>query len=178
MQFYPWALALHVVSIVSWFAGLFYLGRLFIYHAEALAKAEPERSILTRQYELMEGRLWRAITRPAMTATWLSGGWLLYLTGAWRLPWFHVKLVFLVLLFAYHERSGILIRRLPAGKAGSVKSLRFWNESATVLLFGIVFTAIFKRPLGAAYGLAAVIVLTAVGMFFFLRSRRKSRSVG
>ena len=173
MNYYPWALALHIVSIVSWFAGLFYLGRLFIYHAEALEKPEPERSILTRQYALMEGRLWRAITRPAMTATWLSGGWLLYLTGAWRLPWFHVKLVFLVLLFAYHERSGILIRRLAAGTAGSVKSLRFWNESATVLLFAIVFTVVFKRPVGAAYGLIAVAVLTAVGMGVFLWSRRR-----
>ena len=174
MEFYPWALALHLVSIVSWFAGLFYLGRLFIYHAEAAQKPEPARSVLIPQYELMERRLWRAITAPAMVATLLSGSWLLYITEAWRLPWFHVKLVFLLLLFAYHDRSGKIRKNFVVGKFGTVRSLRFWNESATILLFAIVFTAIFKRPIGAAYGLMAVIVLTGVGMGFFLWSRRKN----
>jgi len=173
MQFYHWALALHLVSIVSWFAGLFYLGRLFIYHAEALAKPEPDRSVLVPQFTLMESRLWRAITVPAMIGTLISGCWLLYITQAWRLPWFHTKLVFLILLFAYHERSGGMRKRLAQGNTGTIKSLRFWNEAATVLLFAIVFTAIFKRPIGAAYGLAAVVVLTTVGMGFFLRSWRK-----
>ena len=177
MEFYPWALSLHVVSIVTWFAGLFYLGRLFIYHAEAVQKPEPDRSVLLPQYILMEGRLWRAITVPAMIATLFSGSWLLYITEAWRLPWFHVKLVFLILLFAYHDRSGVIRKNFLKGKSGTVRSLRFWNESATVLLFAIVFTAIFKRPIGAVYGLAAVLVLTAVGMLFFLRSRRK-KSIG
>lgn len=173
MQFYPWALALHLVSVVTWFAGLFYLGRLFIYHAEALQKPEPDRSVLLPQYSLMESRLWRAITVPAMVATLLSGSWLLYITEAWRLPWFHVKLVFLVLLFAYHDRSGKIRKDFRVGKSGTIRSLRFWNESATVLLFAIVFTAIFKRPIGAVYGLLAVVALTAVGMSFFLWSRRK-----
>ena len=174
MGYYQWALALHLVSVVTWFAGLFYLGRLFIYHAEALQKPEPDRSVLLPQYALMERRLWRAITAPAMVATLFSGSWLLYITEAWRLPWFHVKLVFLILLFAYHDRSGKIRKDFLIGKSGTVRSLRFWNESATVLLFAIVFTAIFKRPIGAVYGLLAVVVLTGVGMGFFLWSRRKS----
>ncbi len=175
MSTYHLALALHLVSVVTWFAGLFYLGRLFIYHAEALTKPEPDRSVLVPQFTLMERRLWRAITVPAMFATLLSGLYLLYLTGAWRLPWFHVKLVFLFLLFAYHDRSGSIRKNLALGKFKSIKSLRFWNESATVLLFAIVFTAIFKRPIGAVYGLAAVVVLTGVGMGVFLWSRAKKR---
>jgi putative membrane protein len=174
MQFYPWALALHIVSVVSWFAGLFYLGRLFIYHAEALEKSEPDRSVLVSQYLLMEGRVWRAILSPASGAAFLSGAWLLYITGAWRLPWFHVKLVFLIALFAYHGASNRFRLDLQAGKARTARFFRFWNESATILLFLIVFTVKFKTPLGAAYGLATVLVLTAVGMLFFLRARRKS----
>jgi putative membrane protein len=173
MTSYSWALSLHLVSIVSWFAGLFYLGRLFIYHAEALSKPEPERSILAPQFALMERRLWSAITNPASIATFVTGAWLLYLTGAWRLPWFHAKLVFLVLLYAYHGRSGRIRRSLLSGAAPSVKSLRFWNEAATVLLFAIVFTAVSKQAFGAGYGLIAVAVLTAVGMGVFLAKRRR-----
>jgi putative membrane protein len=174
MDAYFWAKALHLVSVVSWFAGLFYLGRLFIYHAEALKKPEPDRSVLTAQYGLMEGRVWRAILAPASGATFLSGLWLLYLSGAWRLPWFHVKLLFLVLLFAYHGASNRFRLDFQAGKARSVRFFRFWNESATVLLFAIVFTAVFKRPLGAAYGLLAVLVIAGAGIFVFLRARRKN----
>jgi putative membrane protein len=172
MDLYSLAKALHFVSIVSWFAGLFYLGRLFIYHAEALQKPEAERAVLLPQYTLMESRLWRAITAPAAFATLLTGGWLLYQTGAWRLPWFHLKAVFLVLLFAYHGTSNGLRLRLAAGKARTVRFYRFWNESATLLLFAIVFTAVFKRFAGLGYGLVAVAVLTTVGMTVFMVSRR------
>lgn len=175
MDAYLWAKALHLVSIVTWFAGLFYLGRLFIYHAEALAKPEPDRSVLVPQFAVMERRLWAAITAPAAGATFLTGAWLLYLTEAWKLPWFHAKLVFLVLLYAYHGRSGRIRRKLLSEDPASfpsIRALRFWNETATVLLFAIVFTAVSKRAAGAGYGLIAVAILTAVGMGLFLAKRR------
>ncbi|HEX2613726.1 MAG TPA: CopD family protein [Fibrobacteria bacterium] len=173
MNTYSWALSLHIVSIVSWFAGLFYLGRLFIYHAEALGKPEAERAVLVPQFALMERRLWSAITNPASIATFVTGAWLLYLTGAWRLPWFHAKLVFLILLYAYHGRSGRIRRGLLEGRAPSVKALRFWNEAATVLLFAIVFTAVSKQAFGAGYGLVAVAILTAVGGGIFWAKKKK-----
>jgi putative membrane protein len=174
MDSYFWAKALHLVSVVSWFAGLFYIGRLFIYHAEALQKPEPDRSILVAQFALMERRLWRAITTPAMIGTLVFGLWLLY-AAPWPIlsqPWFHAKLALLALLFGYHGYSGRLRRNLERGMAPSVKFLRFWNEAATVLLFSIVFTAVFKRASGAGYGLLAVAVLTVVGMTVFLLARR------
>jgi putative membrane protein len=173
MDAYFWAKALHLVSLVTWFAGLFYLGRLFIYHAEALAKPEPDRGVLVPQFTLMERRLWTAITAPAAGATLLTGAWLLYLTGAWRLPWFHLKLVFLLALFAYHGGSNRHRLDLAKDKVRSVRFYRLWNESATVLLFLIVFTAVSKRAAGAGYGLLAVAILTAVGMGFFLAKRRR-----
>lgn len=177
---YFWAKALHLVSVVSWFAGLFYIGRLFIYHAEALRKPEPERAILTAQFALMERRLYRAITTPAMVGTLVFGLWLIH-ASPWPIlsqPWFHAKVALLVLLFAYHGRCGSLRRALakadtdPTQKVPSVRALRFWNEAATVLLFSIVFTAVFKRAAGAGYGLLAVVALTIVGMTVFLATRR------
>jgi putative membrane protein len=173
MDAYFWAKALHLVSVVSWFAGLFYLGRLFIYHAEALQKPEPDRSVLVAQFALMEKRLWRAITSPAAGATLLTGLWLVFLSGAWRLPWFHVKIALLVLLFAYHEMSNGMRLKLEKGVARPVRFYRFWNEAATVLMFTIVFTAVFKRAAGAGYGLLAVAVLTAVGTGVFVLTRRR-----
>ena len=173
MDTYFWAKALHLVSIVSWFAGLFYIGRLFIYHAEALQKPEVERDILTAQFSLMERRLWRAITVPAAIATFLTGAWLLYLSGAWRLPWFHMKAVLLVILYGYHDACGHMRRKLAKGQARPLRFYRFWNEAATVLLFTVVFTAVSKRVAGAGYGLLAVLALTAVGMAVFMVTRRK-----
>lgn len=173
MDTYFWAKALHLVSIVSWFAGLFYIGRLFIYHAEALQKPEVERDILTAQFSLMERRLWRAITVPAAIATFLTGAWLLYLSGAWRLPWFHMKAVLLVILYGYHDACGHMRRKLAMGQARPLRFYRFWNEAATVLLFTVVFTAVSKRVAGAGYGLLAVLALTAVGMAVFMVTRRK-----
>ena len=173
MDTYFWAKALHLVSIVSWFAGLFYIGRLFIYHAEALQKPEVERDILTAQFSLMERRLWRAITVPAAVATFLTGAWLLYLSGAWRLPWFHMKAVLLVILYGYHDACGHMRRKLAKGQARPLRFYRFWNEAATVLLFTVVFTAVSKRVAGAGYGLLAVLALTAVGMAVFMVTRRK-----
>jgi putative membrane protein len=120
----------------------------------------------------MEKRLWRAITAPAGLATLLTGLWLLYLSGAWRLPWFHVKIMLLVLLFAYHGACNRFRLDLEKGSARPVRFYRFWNEAATVLLFTIVFTAVFKRAAGAGYGLIAVGVLTSVGVTVFVLTRR------
>ena len=176
MDAYFWAKALHLVSVVSWFAGLFYIGRLFIYHAEALQKPEPERSILVAQFGIMERRLWRAITTPAMIGTLVFGLWLIH-AAPWPIlsqPWFHAKLALLVLLFGYHGYCGRLRRDLGKGLARPVKFYRFWNEAATLLLFTIVFTAVFKRAAGAGWGLLAVAALTAVGMGVFMGTKKKS----
>jgi putative membrane protein len=176
MDAYLWAKSLHLVAAISWFAGLFYLVRLFVYHVEALEKPEAEQRVLLPQYVLMEKRLWRAITTPAMLATVVFGVWLMGLAKAWTQPWFHVKLLFLILLFGYHGVCGRVRRQLAEGKCRwSGRGLRAWNEAATVLLFAIVFAAVFKRPLGAGYGLAAVLLLLAVGMALFKAARRKTK---
>ncbi len=175
MNAYSWVLALHLVSVVSLFAGLFYAVRLFVYHIEALERPEHERAVLVPQYILMEKRLWRAIVNPALIGTTVFGLWLAWMTDAWTQPWFHVKLLLVLFLFGYHGICGRIRRQLARGICKwSSKSLRLWNEVATVLLFTIVFTAVFKRPIGAGYGLIAVVVLgLAGGAVFFLKRRAR-----
>ena len=99
MESYVWAKALHLVSVVSLFAGLFYLVRLFIYHVEALERPENERAVLVPQYILMEKRLMLAIVNPALIGTTVFGLWLMSIIHAWVLPWFQLKIFFLLLLF-------------------------------------------------------------------------------
>ncbi len=176
MEAYIWAKALHLVSVVSLFAGLFYLVRLFVYHVEALEKTEAQRAVLIPQYILMEKRLMSAIVNPALIATTAFGLWLMVLIHAWNQPWFRVKFCLLFLLFFYHGLCSRIRRQLEAGTCKwSSRSLRLWNEAATVLLFTLVFTAVFKRPLGAAYGFVVVIVLGIVGGTVFFLRRSKDR---
>ena len=173
MEAYAWAKALHLVSVVSLFAGLFYLVRLFIYHVEALDQPENERSVLVPQYILMEKRLMAVIVNPALIGTTVFGLWLMERSHAWTQSWFQVKLCLLLLLFTYHGFCSRIRRQLAKGNCKwSSWSLRIWNEAATALLFAIVFTAVFKRPVGAWFGLIAVTVLGIAGGAVFFLTRR------
>ena len=98
---YIYIKALHIIFVVTWFSGLFYIVRLFIYSAEANLKSEPERAILLKQLGIMQSRLWYIITWPSAILTLIFGGSLWYLLGS--LPtWLLVKLCFVVGLFLYH----------------------------------------------------------------------------
>ena len=95
--------AIHIISVVSWFAGLFYLVRLFIYHVEADAFEAEKKKILQDQYELMQSRLWKIITVPASFITIVTGLWLINEFGYWNQPWMHIKLGFVFCLVGYHH---------------------------------------------------------------------------
>ncbi len=100
MDYYNYIKALHLIFVITWFAGLFYIPRLFIYHIEASEKPEPENSILTTQLKLMTKRLWYIITWPSAVLATIFAVWLLILVPVWlQMPWMHVKLAFVVLLF-------------------------------------------------------------------------------
>jgi putative membrane protein len=151
-----WFKALHIVGFVSWFAGLFYIVRLFIYHVESGGKPEPERTILHRQFQVMERRLWFAITVPAMVITFLFGGGLAYYNVnavGGLAPWLAVKLALVLLLFAYHLSCGAIRRQLAEQRCRWTSSqLRLWNEAATLLLVTIVMLAVFKTLFNALWG--------------------------
>jgi len=168
--------ALHLIGVVCWFAGLFYLVRLFIYHVEAFDEPEPKRSILTAQYALMSRRLWYAITVPAMVLTAVAGTWLMF--GYHDLlheRWLHVKLVMLALLFGYHYDCGRIRKRLARGERPyTSRQLRIYNEVATFLLVGIVFVAVSRNVSMAFKALGGCAVVMGL-LVLFLRKKLQGR---
>jgi putative membrane protein len=152
------------VGFISWFAGLFYVVRLFVYHAEASERSEEERRVLLPQLELMQTRLWSIITTPAMLLTLGAGSYMIYELGT--VPgWLRLKLGLLVLLVAYHVTCGV-IRRQQLGRTSrwSSRHLRIWNEGATMLMVGIVFLAVFKHAMSVVWGVAGLVALGVVLM--------------
>lgn len=161
---YFYVKALHIIFIVTWFSGLFYIVRLFIYNAEAEAKAEPEKSILHAQFKVMIKRLWVGITWPSAVLTLIFGSWMWYMYNA--LPqWLMVKLCFVAGLYIYHLSLHILFRQQMRGEFKySSQQLRLWNEMATVFLIAIIFLVVVKESLSLVWGLAGLVLLTLLLM--------------
>jgi putative membrane protein len=167
MSAYLYVLAIHIIFVVSWMAGLFYSVRLFIYHTEANERPENERVILQKEYEKIEHKLWNIITTPAMVLTVLAGIALLWLNPVWlKMPWLHVKLAFVGGLIGYHFICQRIMKQLKRGifTLSSFK-LRLWNEVATIFLVAIVFTVVLKSAVDWAYGLIGLVVFSMVIMF-------------
>lgn len=173
-------LALHIIFVVTWFSGLFYIVRLFIYHVEAAEKPEPERSILTRQYKIMQKRLWFGITWPSMIITLFLGTWLLYLNFAYLIEqgWFILKLIFVLGLVLYHIQCHSIFSKLKNDKiTWTSLQLRIWNEVATLFLFAIVFLVIPKQNSGwvwSVIGFVALAVALYAGIKIYQKGREKS----
>lgn len=156
--------ALHIIFVVTWFAGLFYIVRLFIYYAEAGEKPEPEKSILQKQLSMMQKRLWYGITWPSAVLTLIFGGTMLYLYGS--IPdWLVWKLCFVVGLYVYHFLCHRLFRQQQQGilKYNSTQ-LRIWNEVATLFLISIVFLVVLKSSLSMLWGILGLLLFSAVLM--------------
>lgn len=157
--------ALHIIFVVAWFAGLFYMPRLLIYFVEAAGKPEQEKKALQSQFLLMQRRLWYGITWPAAILTLLLGGytWYLYQTTP---EWLQYKLFFVGLLYVYHYWCHLIFRQQQKGiiKYSSLK-LRIFNEGATVLLVSIVFLVVLKNALSMLWGIAGLMVFIALLLF-------------
>ena len=171
--------SLHLIAMVAWFAGLFYLVRIFVYHTEAFDKSEQERDVLTAQYAVMASRLYRIICNPAMVLTWIFGLSMLYMNGlTWfkENPWMHVKLLMLLLLTAYHHMSPGIMRKLKQGNAPmSAFRFRLFNEVPTIFLVSIVVLAVFKNLTN--FGLTfASIAAFGILLFLFARLYKKQRA--
>ncbi|NAZ37771.1 protoporphyrinogen oxidase HemJ [Rubellimicrobium sp. CFH 75288] len=139
--FYLWLKAAHVIAMVAWMAGLFYLPRLFVYHAEQA----PAGSALDATFRVMERRLLRAIMNPAMVATWLLGLLLASLGGWWTAGWFHLKLAAVLGLTAFHGWCAFRRRDFAAGRnTRSGRTFRLMNEVPTLLLVVIVAAVVVK----------------------------------
>jgi putative membrane protein len=156
--------ALHIIFIVTWFSGMFYIVRLFIYNTEAGERPEEEKRILRNQFGVMIKRLWLGITWPSAILTLIFGPWMWILLGSTP-SWLEVKLLFVILLYGYHFSLHILYREQVRGVFRfSSRQLRIWNELATLLLFAIVFLASVKQAMGWIGGVVGLLALAGLLM--------------
>lgn len=160
-EYYNYIKSLHLIFVITWFAGLFYIPRLFIYHIEAWQKPSPEKEILTKQLKLMTKRLWYIITWPSAVLCVLFAIWLLLLLPSWlQQPWMHIKLGFVVLLILYHLKNHQIFKQLQRDEVNyTSRYMRIWNEGATLILFAIVFLVILKSTFNWVFGVVGIIVL-------------------
>jgi putative membrane protein len=170
--------ALHIIFVVSWFAGLFYMVRLFIYHTEAQERTDPDRRILSAQFELMEKKLWWIITTPAMVLTVVFGLWMILLNPNYYLTqgWMHLKLAFVAVLLLYHFLCQKIMNDLQRNKFNwRSNGLRIWNEIATLILVAVVFLVVMKDSLNwikGTVGFFAVAIGLMIGIKFYKRLRK------
>ncbi len=177
---YFWFKTFHIIGVVVWFAGLFYLVRLFIYHVEAEQEPEPARSILKKQYQIMEKRLYDIITTPGMVVTVaMAVGLLTTQPEVLNDMWMHFKLLFVGVLVAYHFYCGRLLKQLAAGECKwSGQQLRALNEAPTVLLVAIVLLVVFKGSLPldvTTVGILGMIVAMGAAIQLYAKKRRQDR---
>ena len=173
---YLYIKALHIIFVVTWFAGLFYIVRLFIYHREAQDKPQPEGDILIRQYRIMERRLWYIITWPSAILTLIFGLLLIYQGGFYQsMPtWLWVKVGFLLALYGYHLYCHrLLVRGQKAPYSATSSQLRLLNEVPTLFLLSIVFLAVTKSATRMGLGMA---VLVGIMMVFMIIIRLYKRA--
>jgi putative membrane protein len=136
---YEFIKALHIISVISWMAGLLYLPRLFVYHCDAAPDSKMDET-----FKIMERRLYRFIMTPAMIATWAFGFWLISIIGL-NHGWLHVKLLLVVALSGSHFYFGQLLKAFAQGQnKKSKKFFKFINELPTILMIGIVLLAVIK----------------------------------
>ena len=137
---YDWIKAFHIIALIAWMAGMFYLPRLFVYHAVA-AIGSPQ----SETFKIMERRLLRAIINPAMVATWILGLWLAWQGGWFGAPWLWAKLVLVLLLSGAHGLFARWVKDFAADRnRHSQRFYRIANEAPTILLIGIVILVVIK----------------------------------
>ena len=137
---YPTLKSLHLLALIAWMAGQFYLPRLFVYHADA-----PVGSPQSETFKVMERRLLRAIMNPAMAATWAFGLWLAVESGVWRDGWLHAKLLFVLVLSGLHGYMARTVKIFAADQnEHPARFYRVLNEVPTVALIAIVLLVVFR----------------------------------
>jgi putative membrane protein len=170
--------ALHIIFIVTWFSGLFYIVRLFVYQAEAKEKSDVEREILEPQYKLMAKRLWYGITWPSFIFTMILGPWLLVKNpGIFKMDYMHIKLGLVAGLVIYFFICHSMFLKLQKGNDSRKGSFyRLWNELATLFLVAIVFIIVLKSKVNWIYGtiaffLFAILLMIAIKVYKRIRER-------
>ncbi|MDU8884581.1 CopD family protein [Yeosuana sp. MJ-SS3] len=177
MEYYYYIKSLHLIFVITWFAGLFYIPRLFIYHIEAQDKPSPDKEILSNQLKLMANRLWNIITWPSAILATLFAIWLLILMPSWlEQGWMLVKLLFVLLLIIYHLKTHQFYKELQNNVIKRTSNfMRLWNEGATFILFAVIFLAVLKNALNWMFGIIGIVVL-AILIFLGFKLYKNIRS--
>lgn len=181
---YSYIKALHIIFVVTWFAGMFYMPRLFVYNTEAGEKEEAERNILRAQFKMMMKRLWFGITWPSAILTLIFGALTLH-TGGWQYilfkpegRWLLIKLIFVILLYVYHfTLNSIYKQQVKDVYKYSSQQLRVWNEVATIFLVAIVMLAVVKQSMSFVWGLIGLVVfivllMSAIKIYKTVRTKK------
>lgn len=179
---YFWFKAFHLIGVVVWFAGLFYLVRLFVYHAEAVEQPEPAQTILKNQYELMEKRLYSIITTPGMLVTVaMAIGLISTEPEILKSGWLHAKLALVLVLIGYHHYCKRLMKQLASGTCKwTGQQFRALNEAPTVLLVTIVLLAVFKNSLPldlTTWLIVALVIAMVASIQLYAKKRRKDQEL-
>ena len=176
MEYYNYIKSLHIIFVITWFAGLFYIPRLFIYTIEASFKPEPAKTILIDQFKLMMFRLWYIITWPSAIITIFFGSWLLILVPNWlKEDWMIVKLFFVLILILYHIKTHLIFKQIQLGIINySSNFMRIWNEIATIVLFSVVFLVVLKNNISWIYSILSLIVFI-IALFVLIKIYKKVR---
>jgi len=170
--------ALHIIFIVTWFSGLFYIVRLFIYNVEAEEKQEVEKKILHTQFNLMIRRLWYGITFPSAILTLIFGIWMWSFYSFTVPQWLMVKLCFVIGLYIYHfTLHGIFRQQMRGEFKFTFQQLRLWNEVATIFLIVIVMLAVVKESMSLVWGLVGlslfiILLMSAIQVYKYFRTRK------
>jgi protoporphyrinogen IX oxidase len=182
---YLYLKALHIIFIVTWFAGLFYMPRLFIYNVEANTKEDAARKVLQEQFGIMMKRLWYGITWPSAILTLIFGTWVLFESGYAAIVfqpagrWMLIKLIFVLFLYLYHFSLQKILKQQAAGVFNySSQQLRIWNEVATIFLVAVVMLVVVKQNLSALWGvlgllLFVVLLMSAIKIYKLLRGKNE-----
>lgn len=176
--------ALHIIGFVTWFAGLFYLARIFVYHVEANDRPEIECNILQSQYNIMASRLYKIITNPAMMITWTFGLGMIVLNPDYLNPkvsggWLHVKLLLVVLLTVYHVYCKRIIKKLEEGKPTlNPFQFRLFNEIPSLFLVAIVLLAVLTRQKLMPVSYVFIIILIFGGLMYMGAKAYQKRRLG
>ena len=173
---------MHIIFVLTWFVGLFNIVRLFVYQIEAASKPSPKKEILQEQFKIMSYRLWYIITWPSAILASFFAFWMLFFTDlgrAWlQMPWMHVKLGFVFLLYLYHAKCQQIFNQLQRHEVKHTSNfMRLWNEGATLILFAVVFLVVLKNAFDWIYGVMGIFLLSIIlmlGFRFYKKFREKS----
>ncbi len=182
MEYYQYVKALHLIFVITWFAGLFYIPRLFVYHIEANNKPSPDKEILTEQLKIMTKRLWYIITWPSAILTTIFAIWLLILMpNLLNENWMIVKLGFVVLLIIYQLKTHQIFNQLQRDDIRYTSNfMRIWNEGSTIVLFSVVFLVILRNAIDWIFGVVGIIMLSLLlmlGIKWYKKIREKNPKV-